>query len=275
MSGGQTNWKRIALGVGGLVALGLIGGAVGGAVGAWRVVCYDCPSVAQLYNWQPRQSTRILSHDGQVIGELALERRTPVELDSLPEYVPQAFIAIEDKRFYRHGGYDLRGYARAFRNQLTGGVGGGSTITLQLARHMFIEEVGFDQSLRRKLRELHVAVDLEHVYEKDEILEAYINQINYDNGWYGISVALPEHVLAPDATVQDVDHVEHVAPRARQIMPVCSGNELARCGEIEKGYSENAAITEANRCLQCGLICYQKTDVSQIADTETAVSASA
>jgi penicillin-binding protein 1A len=189
MNNGNSSWKRKLLAVGGLLALGLVGGAVGGATGAWQTVCYDCPSVAQLYNWEPRQSTKILSWDGEILAELALERRTPVDIDSLPAHVPQAFIAIEDKRFYRHPGYDLMGYARAFRNQLLGGSGGGSTITLQLARHMFIEEVGFDQSLRRKLRELHVAVDLERVYTKDQILEAYINQINYDNGWYGIESA--------------------------------------------------------------------------------------
>ncbi len=173
----------------GLAAVGLVGGAMGGAVGAWRTVCYDCPSVAQLYNWVPRQSTKILDRDGEVLDELALERRTPVDLDSLPEYVPQAFIAIEDKRFYSHPGFDVLGYARAIRNQLTGRAGGGSTITLQLARHMFIEKVGFDQSFRRKLRELHVAMDLEQVYSKDQIIQAYINQINYDQGWYGIESA--------------------------------------------------------------------------------------
>ncbi len=189
MSNGKSSWKRKLVFAGGLLALGLVGGALGGAMGAWRTVCYDCPSVAQLYNWEPRQSTKILSHDGEILAELALERRTPVDIDSLPAHVPQAFIAIEDKRFYRHPGYDLVGYARAFRNQLLGGYGGGSTITLQLARHMFIEEVGFDQSLRRKLRELHVAVDLERVYSKNQILEAYVNQINYDNGWYGIESA--------------------------------------------------------------------------------------
>jgi penicillin-binding protein 1A len=185
----KTGKKWGVLAIGGLVAVGLGGGAIGGAIGAWQTVCYDCPSVAQLYTWEPRQSTKILSQDGEVLGELALERRTPVDLDSLPEYVPQAFIAIEDKRFYRHPGFDIFGYARAVRNQLLGGVGGGSTITLQLARHMFIEKVGFDQSLRRKLRELHVAMDLEAVYTKDEIIEAYINQINYDRGWYGIESA--------------------------------------------------------------------------------------
>ncbi|MFO7893611.1 MAG: PBP1A family penicillin-binding protein [Longimicrobiales bacterium] len=180
-------WGLLA--VGGLIGIGLVGGAIGGAIGAWQTVCYDCPSVAQLYEWEPRQSTKILSNDGKVLDELALERRTPVDIDSLPPHVPQAFIAIEDKRFYSHPGFDVFGYARAVRNQLTGGVGGGSTITLQLARHMFIEKVGFDQSFRRKLRELHVAMDLERVYTKDEILEAYINQINYDRGWYGIESA--------------------------------------------------------------------------------------
>ena len=185
----KSNWKRGFFAIGSLVALGLMGGAAGGAIGAWQTVCYDCPSVAQLYNWEPRQSTRILSRDSVLLGELALERRTPVDIDSLPAHVPQAFIAIEDKRFYGHPGFDVFGYARAVRNQLLGRSGGGSTITLQLARHMFIEEVGFDQSLRRKLRELHVAMDLERVYSKDQILEAYINQINYDNGWYGIESA--------------------------------------------------------------------------------------
>jgi 1A family penicillin-binding protein len=184
-------WKRGFLAIGGLAVLGVLGGATGGAIGAWRTVCYDCPSIAQLYTWEPRQSTRILSHDGSLLDELAFERRTPVAIDSLPAHVRQAFIAIEDKRFYRHPGYDLIGYTRAVRNLVTQRriAGGGSTITLQLARHMFIEELGFDQSFTRKLKELHVAMDLERVYTKDQILEAYINQVNYDQGWYGIESA--------------------------------------------------------------------------------------
>ncbi|HUG40791.1 MAG TPA: PBP1A family penicillin-binding protein [Longimicrobiales bacterium] len=185
------SWKRGFLAIGGLVVVGLAGGAAGGAIGAWRTVCYDCPSIAQLYTWEPRQSTKILSADGAILDELALERRTPVEIDSLPDHVPNAFVAIEDKRFYRHPGYDVRGYLRAVKNLVTKRriEGGGSTITLQLARHMFIEELGFDQSFRRKLKELHVAMDLERVYSKDQILQAYINQVNYDQGWYGIESA--------------------------------------------------------------------------------------
>jgi formate dehydrogenase beta subunit len=92
---------------------------------------------------------------------------------------------------------------------------------------------------------------------------------------YGISVALPENVVSPGALIQNVDHVENVAARVRQIMPICSGEALAQCGEIEKGYSEEAAIAEANRCLQCGLICYQKTESPQAPEGAAAVSASA
>jgi penicillin-binding protein 1A len=192
MANGQNGkWKRGFLAIGGLAMLGLAGGAAGGAVGAWRTVCYDCPSIAQLYSWEPRQSTKILSHDGILLDELAFERRTPVAIADLPDHVRQAFIAIEDKRFYSHPGYDVIGYTRAVRNLVLHRriAGGGSTITLQLARHMFIEELGFDQSFRRKLKELHVAMDLERVYTKDQILEAYINQVNYDQGWYGIESA--------------------------------------------------------------------------------------
>src|SRR5690606_15022276 len=96
-------------GLGLVVVLSLFGGL---ALGTWSSVCRDCPSIAQIYVWEPKQATRILSHDGQLIAELFQERRTPVSLADLPPHVPQAFIAVEDKRFYRHGGFSLRGFAR-------------------------------------------------------------------------------------------------------------------------------------------------------------------
>ncbi len=182
-------------------------GAAGIAIGAWTHVCHDCPSIAQLYGWEPKQSTKILSHDGRLIAELAQQRRTPVDMDDLPAYVPQAFIAVEDKRFYDHPGFDILGYMRAARNLVLQRriAGGGSTITVQLARHMFIEEIGFDQSFRRKLKELHVALDLEQVYTKDQILQAYINQINYGHGWYGIESASQNYFGKPAARLDPAE----------------------------------------------------------------------
>jgi penicillin-binding protein 1A len=171
-------------------------GAVGAGWGAWRNLCVDCPSIARISTWQPEQTSKLLSHDGRLIAEIGLERRTPVAIEALPEHVPQAFIAIEDKNFYDHHGYSIRGIVRAALMRLPGlgellnrRAGGGSTITQQLARNMFVQTIGFEKRIIRKLKELQVALALERTYEKDQILEAYINQINYDRGWYGIQTA--------------------------------------------------------------------------------------
>lgn len=165
-------------------------------LGSWRNVCHDCPSIAQISVWEPTQSTKILSHDGQLIAELGVQRRTPVALADLPVHVPQAFIAIEDRRFYRHRGFSVRGITRAVvvRLPVVGRLfnrraGGGSTITQQLARHMFMEQIGLEQRFSRKLKELRVALELEQVYTKDQILQAYINLVNYGQGHYGIESA--------------------------------------------------------------------------------------
>src|SRR5688500_17952230 len=182
-------------------AIGFIGILSGMTVGAWRSVCRDCPSVAQIYAWEPKSSTQILSHDGKLVAELFQERRTPVQIETLPPYVPQAFIAIEDKRFYHHNGLDYRRIVgAAARNVMSLGVtGGGSTITQQLARNMFPAEIGFRKRLARKLKEAKVAREIENVYTKDQILEAYINQIHYGHGWHGIETAAQHYFGKPAA----------------------------------------------------------------------------
>ncbi|MFW6078876.1 MAG: transglycosylase domain-containing protein, partial [Gemmatimonadota bacterium] len=181
---------RVAVSVAiGVVALGAA--CAGLAIGTWRNICSDCPSIAQLYVWEPQAATKVYAADGSLIAELAERRRTPVAIESLPEYVPQAFIAIEDKRFYRHDGIDPRGIARALIDNVIHLQieGGGSTITQQLARNMFEDRIGFEQVIQRKLKEARVALSLEQVYSKDEILEAYINQILYGHGQWGIEAA--------------------------------------------------------------------------------------
>jgi penicillin-binding protein 1A len=170
------------------------------AAGTWQAVCRDCPSIAQIYVWEPVRATKIFAHDGRLVTELGQERRTPVDIASLPAYVPKAFIAVEDKRFYQHDGFDPRGLMRAVL--LAGRRGGGSTITQQLARHMFTENIGFERrvirgALQRKLKEMKVAIELEDVYSKDQILSAYINQVNYGHGWYGIETAAQHYFGKP------------------------------------------------------------------------------
>ena len=187
-------WDPRILGLGTLLFLGL---GIGAAWGTWRNVCSDCPSIAQIRTFEPQQASKLYSHDGRLLAELGVERRTPVSINALPEYVSQAFVAVEDKRFYDHRGVDPRGLARAVVGVLTGqsrSQGGGSTITQQLARNMF--ETSVDARIRsgwglivRKAKELQVAFALERTYTKDQILEAYMNEINYAHGWYGIQTA--------------------------------------------------------------------------------------
>ncbi len=186
-------WNPRVLGLATLLFLGIGAGA---AWGTWRNVCSDCPSIAQIQTFEPQQASKLYSHDGRLLAELGIERRTPVSINALPDYVPQAFVAVEDKRFYEHRGIDPRGFARAVVGVLTGqsGTGGGSTITQQLARNMF--ETSVDARIRsgwgvivRKIKELQVAFALERAYTKDQILEAYINEVNYAHGWWGIQTA--------------------------------------------------------------------------------------
>ena len=170
----------------------LFAGGTGLAVGAWRNLCADCPSIAQIYTYEPRQTSKIYARDSTLVQEIGLERRTPVALASLPPHVPQAFIAIEDRRFYSHGGLDWKGIARAglevLRTRSLSGAGG-STITQQLARNMFTDRIGFEKRVLRKLKEWQVALALEEAYSKDQIIEAYMNQIGYAHGWYGLQTA--------------------------------------------------------------------------------------
>lgn len=175
-----------------LALLFLCACGTGLAVGAWRNLCADCPSIAQIYTYEPQQTSKIYARDSTLVSEIGLERRTPVALASLPPHVPQAFIAIEDRRFYSHGGLDWKGIARAgleaVRTRSLSGAGG-STITQQLARNMFTDRIGFEKRVVRKLKEWQVALALEEAYSKDQIIEAYMNQIGYAHGWYGLQTA--------------------------------------------------------------------------------------
>jgi penicillin-binding protein 1A len=189
-----------------LVGTFLVAGGAGGGWGTWKNLCAGdaCPSIAQIKTWEPEQTSKLLSHDGRLITEIGFERRTPVSIHALPEYVPQAVVAIEDNRFYQHHGFDIRGIARAAIGVLTGRYrGGGSTITQQLARNMF-DQIGFQRRYTRKLKEVQVALDLERAYTKDQILEAYLNEIYMGRG-YGFQSAARNYL---GKNVQDVNVAE-------------------------------------------------------------------
>jgi penicillin-binding protein 1A len=164
------------------------------AVAAWTRACAgnSCPSIGELGGYDPNQASKMYAADGRLITDLGLERRTVVPLGEMSPYVKAAFITTEDKRFYEHHGIDWYRVFGAIKNNITKFrvAEGFSTITMQLARNLWPEDIsGRDKSLRRKLREAHVAREIEHKYPKDKILELYLNQIDLGNRAYGVEAA--------------------------------------------------------------------------------------
>ncbi|WNF21123.1 PBP1A family penicillin-binding protein [Mesobacillus jeotgali] len=134
------------------------------------------------------QATTIYDRNGEEASKLATNRTGGVSIKDMPEHVPNAVIAIEDERFYEHNGFDIKGIARAFfGNLLAGGItGGGSTLTQQLTKNALLSS---ERTYKRKVEELFLAVELEKEYEKDEIIEMYLNQVYFGSGAFGINNA--------------------------------------------------------------------------------------
>lgn len=144
---------------------------------AWRIVTMP-------------QSSQVYARDGSLIGEIGRQWRTVISIRSLPRYVPQAFVAVEDQRFYQHDGVDLVGVAGALKDALGGSPRGASTITQQLVGNMHPDIIDrTDRSIGRKLREQAAAREMEKHYTKEQILEAYLNFIHFGSRYYGIESA--------------------------------------------------------------------------------------
>lgn len=146
------------------------------------------PSLADM-GPNPDVSTLVYDDHGALVGQIhGVENRMPVKLNEIPLNLQNAFIAAEDHRFYQHHGVDLRGIMRALYVNFTGGkvIEGASTITQQLARNAFLT---MDRTLKRKVQEAIVALELERRFTKKEILEMYLNQINFGRGNYGVQSA--------------------------------------------------------------------------------------
>lgn len=144
---------------------------------------------------QPPQITVVVARDGAVLGEIGREKRLSVSIRTMPKYLPQAFVAVEDKRFYQHDGVDLVGVAGAIKGKIMGANrGGASTITQQLVGNMHPDIIDRRENsgvagIDRKLREQSAAREMERHYSKEQILEAYLNQISFGRGWFGVELA--------------------------------------------------------------------------------------
>lgn len=164
-----------------VIGLTVVGAAF---IGASKLLPVD----SGVADYQPTEATKILSSDGVVLASIYEENREFIPITSIPQNLQNATVAIEDSRFFKHRGVDFVGVGRAFYQNFRRGYmsQGGSTLTQQLARNIYLTR---EKKLSRKLQEMFLAIQLERNYSKEQILELYLNQVNYGSGAYGVETA--------------------------------------------------------------------------------------
>jgi penicillin-binding protein 1A len=175
--------KRLGIGLLALLVLAGVGVAL-----VIRHYEADLPSLRALKSYNPPQVTRVLARDGQLLGELFVERRTLVSIETIPAQMKLAALAAEDASFYQHDGLNYLGLLRAVLVNLRGGRlrQGGSTITQQVIKNVLLTQ---ERTMDRKMREMILAHQIEAELGKDEILELYLNHIYFGHGRYGVEEA--------------------------------------------------------------------------------------
>jgi penicillin-binding protein 1A len=178
----------------GIAALFVAAALLGTLSGVMFAYSDDLPEISALDNYAPNTITRVLGKDGQVVGEFAVERRTVIQYGDIPANLRQAIISSEDGDFFQHAGFSIpRMVLALLRDVVTRGrTPGGSTITQQLTRNLFPQEIGFavgNRSWERKIKETLVAMRIEKRYTKEEIFTFYANQIYFGHGAYGVEAA--------------------------------------------------------------------------------------
>lgn len=157
---------------------------VGGVIWSYSA---DLPDHEELARYEPTTLSRVYSGEGRLLDEFVRERRVFTPADEIPDLVKHAFISAEDKNFYDHWGFDPRGIASAVIDAAQGGrLRGASTITQQVVKNFLLSG---EREIERKIREIILAVQLESVLEKDQILELYLNEIFLGENSYGITAA--------------------------------------------------------------------------------------
>lgn len=196
-------------------------------------------------------STKIFDRNDKLLMEIyADKRRTPVNLDELPDYVKEATIAIEDKDFYNHYGFDVLGIVRGLSRYFTRGQAqGGSTLTQQLVKNALLTP---ERTIKRKAREFALSLVVETIYSKDKILELYLNQIPYGSTAYGIEAASDLYFgkSAKDLSLAEAALLAGLPQRPTAYSPFGARPELA------KGRQE----TVLNRMVEDGYISQEEAD---------------
>jgi len=191
-------WQRIAVWSAIVAGSGVLVLAVAGAV-AIALISPRLPDSSELADYRPKQPLRVFSSDGELLGEFGEERRNLTPFAAIPKVMKDAVLAVEDARFYDHGGVDYKGFVRAAVASLKGGrKQGASTITMQVARNVYLSS---ERTLSRKAYEILLSLRLEQQLTKDQILEIYMNQIYLGNRAYGFAAASDAYFGKPLANI--------------------------------------------------------------------------
>lgn len=209
----------------------------------------DLPSTEGLWRQERTHAVTLLDVNGRVIARRGIDSGLPVTLRDLPPFLPQAVLASEDRRFYSHFGLDFWGLGRAAWVNMNAGrvVQGGSTITQQLAKNLFLKP---ERTYGRKIQEALLAVYLEMSYSKDEILALYLNRVYFGAGAYGIDAAARRYFNKPAARLSLVESaiLAGLLKAPTRYSPI-NGIELAqtRASVVLQAMVETETITAEQR----------------------------
>ncbi|WP_297514174.1 transglycosylase domain-containing protein [uncultured Caulobacter sp.] len=203
------------------------------AVAFFAVFASDLPDTSKLYDVKRQPSINYLDRSGALLAVRGSQYAPPVDIDALPKYVPAAFVAIEDRQFYHHFGFNPWGIVRSLAWNAThdGPQRGGSTITQQLARNLFLSPA---QNYRRKAQELILAIWLEMRFSKKQILALYMNRVYFGAGAYGIEAASQRYFNKPAAqlTVGEAALLAGMMKGPARYSPVSAKDRAARRATI-------------------------------------------
>ena len=213
---------------------------------AMAVAFPNLPDISELSDYRPKLPLRVFSAEGTLIGEFGEERRHLTPIKEIPKIMTDAVLAIEDARFYEHGGVDYKGILRAALANL-GHIKsqGASTITMQVARNVYLST---EKTYTRKIYEILLTFKLEHMLSKDQILEIYMNQIFLGNRAYGFAAASETYFGKPlqDVTIAEAAMLAGL-PKAPSAYNPISNPKRAKARQlyIIERMLENGFITEA------------------------------
>lgn len=220
------------------------------AVGLYVGYCaIDLPDIHQVTQPPRRPSVTLEAQDGTVFARYGDMVGEHVTLADVPAYVPQAIIAIEDRRFYHHFGIDVWGILRAASRDVVAGhmAQGGSTLTQQLAKNLFLSP---ERKLKRKVQEMLLALWLEHTYTKDQILTAYLNRVYLGSGAYGIDAAAHTYFnkSARDLNIREAATIAGLLRAPSRYSPMHDpAQSSARAKVVLQAMVEEGYITDAQR----------------------------